>query len=90
MRVLRSLAASIILLSPVAQAGAANSPEICQRMVLSLIEKFDVNQSGSNEQLIQFAEMCMPESELSKQRNDFQRLPLTNIGRNTVSMQTRI
>ena len=90
MRVLRSLAALIILLSPATQAGTTNSPEICQRMVLSLIENFDVNESGSNEQLIQFAEMCMPESELSKQPNDFQTLPLTNDGRNTVSMQTRI
>jgi hypothetical protein len=90
MRVLRSLAALIILLSSAAQAGTANSPEICQRMVLSLIENFDVNQSGSNEQLIQFAEMCMPESELSKQPNDFQTLPLMRNGRNTVSMQTRI
>ena len=90
MRVLRSLAALIILLSPATQAGAASSPEICQRMVLSLIENFHVNQSGNNEQLIQFAEMCMPESELSKQPYQLQTLPLSNNGRNTVSVQTRI
>ena len=90
MRVLRTLAALIILLSPTAQAGAANSPERCQRMVLSLMENFDVNQPESKEQLIHFAEMCMPESELNTQQNGFQTLPSMRIGRNTVNMQTRI
>ena len=90
MRVLRSLAALIILLSPTAQAGTANSPEICQRMVLSLIENFDVNQSQSKEQLIQFAETCMPESELNIHPNGFQTLPLMRNGRNTVTTQARI
>ena len=90
MRVLRSLAALIILLSPTAQAGAANSPERCQRMVLSLIENFDVNQSESKEQLIQFAETCMPESELNNHPNSFQTLPSMRNGRHTVTTQARI
>ena len=92
MRVLRSLAALIILLSlsPTAQAGTSNSPEICQRMVLSLIENFDVNQPQSKEQLIQFAETCMPESELSKPPNGFQTLPSMRNGRHTVTTQARI
>ena len=90
MRVLRPLAVLIILLSPTAQAGAANSPERCQRMVLSLMENFDVNQPESKEQLIQFAEMCMPESELSKHPNSFQTLPSMRNGRNTVTTQARI
>ena len=90
MRVLRSLAALIILLSPTAQAGTANSSEICQRMVLSLVDNFDVNQSNSKEQLIQFAEMCMPESELGKYPSGYQTLPSMRIGRNTITTQTRI
>jgi hypothetical protein len=90
MRVLRFLTALIILLSPTAQAGTANSPEICQRMALSLIGSFDVNQSESKEQLIQFAEMCMPESELNKHPNGFQTLPLMRNGRNTATTQIRV
>ena len=89
MRALRILTA-LILLSPTAQAVTASSPEICQRMVLSLIDNFDANQSESKEQLIQFAEMCMPESELSRQSRGLQSLPLMKNERNTVTAQTRI
>jgi hypothetical protein len=90
MRVLRSITALVILLSSATQAGAISSPETCQRMVLLLLENFDVNQSESKEQLIQFAKTCMPESELNKQSSGFQTLPLMSNGRKSVTTQTRI
>ncbi|MBG7609792.1 MAG: hypothetical protein IZT55_02885 [Anaerolineae bacterium] len=91
MQVLRPLAVLVILLTATTSAtGATNSPETCQRMVLSLLDNFNVHQAKSKEQIIQFADKCMPESVLSRQSQDFKALRLNKSGRNTSTTQARI
>ena len=91
MQVLRPLAVLVVLLiatTPV--TGATSSPEICQKMVLSLLENFNVHQAKSKEQIIQFADECMPESVLSRQSQNFKTLRLKRNDGNTLTTQARI
>jgi len=90
MRVSRSIAALVILLSSTAQAGAINSPEICQKMVLSLLENFNPYQSESREMVIQFADECMPESVLSGHPEGFKAMQLKKANRKIANSQARI
>lgn len=90
MRVLRPLAALVILISTTAQAGAASSPEICQRMALTLLEKFNVHQAESKEQVIQFADKCMPESAMSNRSQSYNRYQVSEDISDRTRSQMRI
>jgi len=77
MRNYRFLAALLILMSVSAHAGTSPSPESCQKMILSLLETFDVNHSESKKQIVQFADKCMPESVLSNKPQSNSRFQLS-------------
>ena len=90
MRILKSLAVFIMLLSPTAHAGTTNSPDTCQKMALSLLDSFDDNSSQSKHQLITLIDQCMKKSEYSEHPESFETLQLMRNNRNTITTQNRI
>ena len=77
MRILRFLLTLIFLISASVQADTAGSPVTCQKMFLSLLNNFDINQQKSKEQIFQFANKCMPESALSNKSQSFNQFQLS-------------
>jgi glutamine amidotransferase PdxT len=90
MRVLKSLAILIILLSPAANAGVTSSLGTCQKMVLSLLDSSDENTSQSKQQFITLINQCMKKSEYSEHPESFKTLQLMNNERKTITTQARI
>ena len=86
----RSLSALIFLMSTSVHAGISPSPESCQKMILSLLENFDSNHSNSKEQIMQFADKCMPESVLSNRLESTNRFQLSEDFSDKSSAQIRM
>ena len=90
MRFLRSIAGIIVLLTLSLQADANQRQITCQKMVLSLLDHFDINDPWSQQQVLYFADMCMPDSALSENPQTVKKLQLLKDDGNVVTVQARI
>ncbi len=90
MQFLRSIATIIVLLTLSLQADASQRQITCQKMVLSLLKNFDARDPRLQQQVLHFADMCMPGSALSENPQTVKKLQLLKNNRYVATIQARI
>ena len=90
MHFLRYITALIILLTLSSPVTANQSQGICQEMALSLLNDSDTSIPEFKQQIMYFADMCMPESAISQQAQIFRKLELIKDDESALTIQARL